>query len=107
MDLFSYNNEFLIYVQRMWTKIVDSSIKHKNDSMEYNSVKDHYIEEILECFNLRGTTKGLVVQEILREAEIDEKELPDVSNMAFAMAIAEDLQKTEDEEGQEGKHGAY
>jgi hypothetical protein len=72
----------------MWDKIKASKEKHKNDSMEYQDVKNHFVDEILECFHLTGTKEGARVKDIIMSKCLDQNELVDVANMSFAMTVA-------------------
>jgi hypothetical protein len=79
----------------MWNKIKASNIKHQNDSLNYDVVKNHFTDEILECFNLTGP-QALVVKNILMSKCIDQTELIDVANMAFAMTVTKESYKDMD-----------
>jgi hypothetical protein len=72
----------------MWDKIKDSEKRHRGDPLEYQDKKGHFVDEILECFNLTGTKEGAKVKDILMSKCIDQNELKDVANMAFAMTVA-------------------
>jgi hypothetical protein len=89
MTLIKYPHEFIHFTNQQWNKIKASEEKHKNDSMEYEKVKEHFIDEIIECFNLVGTTHGYMIKKMLMQKWIDEKELIDVANMAFAMTLTD------------------
>jgi hypothetical protein len=86
MCLYDHPVEFIHFTNLMYDKIKASRVKHQNDSLEYTNVKNHFVDEILECFNLTGT-QAKVVKEILMSKCIDQKELIDVANLAFAMTI--------------------
>jgi hypothetical protein len=88
MCLYNYPVEFIHFKDLQWNKIRTSRIKHKNDSLEYTRVKNHFVDEILECFNLTGN-QALIVKNILMSKCIDQNELVDVANMSFAMTITE------------------
>ena len=88
MCLYNYPLEFIHFTNLMWNKIKTSQIKHRNDSLEYIVVKNHFVDEILECFNLTGN-QALVVKNILMSKCIDHNELIDVANMSFAMTITD------------------
>jgi len=92
MCLYNYPTEFIHFTNMMWNKIKASRIKHQNDSLDYINVKNHFVDEILECFNLSGN-QALVVKNILMSKCIDHNELVDVANMSFAMKLSEDLYK--------------
>ena len=82
----NYPIEFIHFTNLQWEKIKASKEKHKNDSMKYHDVKNHFVDEILECFNL-SDNQSMVVKNILMSKCIDHKELIDVANMAFAMTV--------------------
>lgn len=84
-NLVNHKKEFDEFNEQRWNKIL--SVQHKNYSIKYKDVKCHFIDEILECFNLRDTIKGGIIRDILTVSEIDDKELVDVANLAFAVKL--------------------
>ena len=88
-SLSQFKEEFYIFTVKQWQKILKSEEKHKNYSMKFNDVKEHYIKEILESFKIEKTLKGYFIYKELMRYEIDENELIDVANLAFALSIAE------------------
>ncbi len=94
-SLSDYNQEFLNFNSQVWNKILESEekYKNKNNSLDFDSVKLHFIDEILEAFKIRGTTKGIVVKNILFASEIDISELKDVSALCFGVKLSKDIEK--------------
>ena len=86
-SLSNFNREFNCFTVEMWNKIKASEHKHKNDSLEVNKVQEHFIDEILECFNLQNTKQGSKIKNELMIRCIDKNELVDVANLAFAMTL--------------------
>jgi len=84
-NLVNYKKEFDVFKEEQWNKIL--SVQHKNYSPDYAFTKGHFIEEILECFQIKGTAEGETVKNILMSKEIDDTELVDTANMSFAVKI--------------------
>lgn len=84
-NLINYRKEFDAFKEEQWNKIL--SVKHKNYSDDYHFTKMHFIEEILECFQIRGTAEGETIKGFLMQEEIDDTELVDVANMSFAVKV--------------------
>lgn len=84
-NLANHRKEFDKFKEEQWNKIL--SVQHKNYSDDYMFTKSHFVEEILECFNIRDTNEGQIIKDILMRREIDNRELIDVANMSFAMKL--------------------
>lgn len=84
-NLVNHKKEFDEFKKEQWNKIL--SVQHKNYSDDHAFTKRHFVEEILECFQIRGTPEGKLIEEILVGCEIDNNELVDVANMSFAVKI--------------------
>lgn len=84
--LIEFKEQFYIFCSDMLIKLQKSEKKHKNDTLDYKNVKEHFVDEIIECFMLEET-KADVIKEMLMSQPIDEKELVDVANMSFAMRL--------------------
>jgi hypothetical protein len=83
-SLSNYPFEFNHFTNLMWGKIKQKEEKYKHAPNTYLDIKEHFIDEIIECFYLEGTRK-IIIKNILMESYIDDKELIDVANMSFAV----------------------
>ncbi|MDD3474389.1 MAG: hypothetical protein PHP08_00615 [Candidatus Dojkabacteria bacterium] len=79
MNLTEKLNNLDTFVLKMKEKIVKT--EHKNYSMDYEHVKYHLIDEILELFELRDTQKGEKIRLILLSSEVKIDETIDIANL--------------------------
>ena len=97
MGLAEHEKEFCVFCKRMWQKIKDKECKHPNSLTvnDYDSIKGHLVDEIIEFFRLHSglflTIDGERVKSILSSSKIKIDESIDVANMVFALDLVDSL----------------
>lgn len=78
---FAYLDQFVI---KMKEKIISRNNKYGNSKPTEEQVKQHYIDEIIESFDI-SISDQIQIRSILKDAKIHKHELVDTANMSWIL----------------------